>query len=74
MAEQLYYQSDNLPFARKGVVAHSISAGSLHGDYHKPSDEVSRIDMPHMTRIVNGLGEVVREFADRRERPRRTKK
>ena len=74
MAEQLYYQSDNLPFARKGVVAHSISAGSLHRDYHKPSDEVSRIDMPHMTRIVNGLGEVVREFADRRERPRRTKK
>lgn len=71
-AKALFAQSDNLSFARKGIVAHSISAGSLHADYHRPSDEVSRIDVPHMTTVISGLERVVREFADRAERPKWT--
>ncbi len=73
MAEQLYYQSDNYSFATRGVVAHSISAGSIHKDYHRPTDEFKNIDLKHMTAIVNGLAEVVGEFARRQERPRMTK-
>jgi hypothetical protein len=68
-ARQLFAQSDNLSFARMGVVAHSISAGSLHADYHQPSDEVAKLDLPHMTAVIRGLLEVVREFADRDARP-----
>lgn len=69
MSKQLFAASDNYSFVKKGVVAHSLSAGSLHRDYHQPSDEVGKLDLAHMTKIVQGLHEVVREFADREARP-----
>ena len=70
MAERLFGASDNFPFAAAGVVAHSISAGSLHADYHKPGDEADRIDVKHMTAVIGGLAEVVLEFADSPTRPK----
>ena len=51
----LYRQSDNWSFAQKGVIAHSFSAGSLHPDYHQPDDEWDRLEIPHMTRVIQGL-------------------
>lgn len=69
MAADLFTGSDNWSFAKHGIVAHSISAGSLHADYHRPSDEVGKLDIPHMTRIVRGLYGTVREFADRDGKP-----
>ncbi|MBL8729215.1 MAG: M28 family peptidase [Planctomycetes bacterium] len=69
MASQLFAQSDNWSFVRHGIVAHSLSAGSLHADYHRPSDEVDRLDLPHMTRIVGALLPAVRELADRDAAP-----
>lgn len=67
MGRQLFAASDNLSFAKKGIVAHSISAGSLHQDYHKPTDEVSRINLAHMTSVIRGLKAVVLDMADRDE-------
>jgi hypothetical protein len=55
VSEMLYTRSDNYSLAQKGVIAHSFSAGSLHGDYHQPGDEVSKLNLPHMTRIIRGL-------------------
>ena len=55
VSEMLYARSDNYSFVQKGVIAHSFSAGSLHADYHQPTDEVSRLNLPHMTRIIQGL-------------------
>jgi hypothetical protein len=69
MAKQLFAASDNLSFAKKGIVAHSISAGSLHSDYHQPTDEVSRIDVSHMTAVIRALESAVRELADRDAAP-----
>jgi hypothetical protein len=69
MADRLFDRSDNASLARKGVVAHSISAGTPHRDYHQPSDEVDKIDLQHMTAVIAGLAEVVLEFAQRDERP-----
>ena len=69
MAKALFAASDNYSLAQKGVVAHSISAGSLHADYHRPSDEVAKLQLPHMTAVIKGLREVVREFAEREQRP-----
>lgn len=69
MAGQLFSGSDNYSFAKRGIVAHSLSAGSLHADYHRPSDEVGKLDIAHMTKIVRGLHDVVRAFADRDEPP-----
>jgi len=52
---RLYRSSDNWSFAEKGVVAHSFSAGSLHSDYHQPDDEWEKLEIPHMTRVIQGL-------------------
>lgn len=68
-ASMLFRASDNYPLARRGVVAHSISAGSLHRDYHRPSDEVEKLDFGHMTAIVQGLYEVGVELANTERRP-----
>lgn len=69
MADQLFAASDNYPFAEAGVVAHSLSAGSLHSDYHQPSDEVAKLDLPHMTTVLRGLLELTIELGNRDERP-----
>ena len=53
--EMLYTRSDNASFVAKGVIAHSFSAGSLHSDYHQPTDEVAKLNIPHMTKIIQGL-------------------
>lgn len=55
VGEMLYSRSDNYSFVKKGVVAHSFSAGSLHADYHQPSDEWEKLDIPHMTKVIQGL-------------------
>lgn len=52
---RLYRASDNWSLVQRGVVAHSFSAGSLHGDYHQPSDEWEKLDLPHMTRVIEAL-------------------
>lgn len=69
MADGLFTGSDNASLARAGVVAHSISAGTPHLDYHRPSDEVDALDLEHMTAVISGLREVVLEFAQREDRP-----
>jgi len=51
----LYRASDNFSFVDRGVIAHSFSAGSLHGDYHQPSDEWELLNTEHMTRVIKGL-------------------
>jgi hypothetical protein len=69
MHSRLFQASDNWSFAQRGVVAHSVSAGSLHEDYHRPGDEVDKLDVAHMTRIVRGLRELVVELANRDQPP-----
>ena len=54
-SEMLYTRSDNDSFVRAGTIAHSFSAGSLHNDYHQPSDEVALLNIAHMTRVIQGL-------------------
>ena len=53
--DMLYRASDNFPFVSKGVVAHSFSAGSLHEDYHQPGDEWEKLELKHMTKVIQGL-------------------
>ena len=65
MGNQLFWASDNASFVRKGIVAHSVSAGSLHDDYHQPSDEVDKLDVAHMTAVIRGLCDVTKALADR---------
>ena len=55
LSERLFSASDNASFVRKGIPAHSISAGSLHEDYHQPGDEVDKIDIANMTLVIRGI-------------------
>ena len=64
VGEMLYARSDNYPFVQAGVVAHSVSAGSLHEDYHQPTDEVEKLDIKHMTQVIKGLFAGVVHLAD----------
>lgn len=68
-ADRLFEASDNYPFALKGVVAHSISAGELHRDYHGVGDEFEKIDIEHMVGVIEGIREVVLELANRDAKP-----
>jgi hypothetical protein len=68
--EQNFFQrSDNYTLAVKGVVAHTVSSFGLHTDYHRASDEISKIDFPFMTRSLNSLVGPIRWLANSNFRP-----
>ena len=72
VSEMLYKRSDNFPFVRAGVIAHSFSAGSLHSDYHQPSDEWEKLNIPHMVKVIRGLYGGILHVANSDERPTAT--
>ena len=53
-AQRFFERSDNIAFARLGMVAHTWSSFGLHRDYHQPSDDVSVVDFPHMAKLIDG--------------------
>ncbi len=62
--QQFFERSDNIAFARLGIPAHTLSSYGMHTDYHRPSDEVSKIDFQHMARVVEAGARLVRILAD----------
>jgi hypothetical protein len=67
--QNFFQRSDNYNFARRGVVAHTVSSFGLHTDYHRPSDEVSKIDFPFMTSSLNSLVKPIQWLANSKFRP-----
>jgi hypothetical protein len=67
--QNFFMRSDNIQFARRGVVAHTVSSFGLHQEYHQPSDEVRHIDFAHMTDAIRSMLEPVRWLADSTFRP-----
>jgi Zn-dependent M28 family amino/carboxypeptidase len=61
---RFFERSDNIAFARRGIPAHTLSSYNLHRDYHQPSDEVERIDFPHLEQAVDVVARAVRVLAD----------
>jgi len=62
--EQFFMRSDNIAFARAGIPAHTLSTFNLHSDYHRPSDEASRVDFAHMTEVIRAAAAATRLLAD----------
>lgn len=62
--QNFFFRSDNIAFARIGIPAHTLSSFNLHGDYHRPSDEVELVDFAHMAALVEAAIEAVRFLAD----------
>ena len=53
--QSFFTRSDNIQFARRGVIAHTVSSYGLHKDYHQPSDEIRSIDFAHMTDSIRSM-------------------
>ncbi len=63
--EQNFFQrSDNYTLALRGIVAHTVSSFGLHTDYHRVSDDVSKIDFTFMTRSIQSMVKPIRWLAN----------
>ena len=47
----IYTRSDHYSYAVKGIPIAFFFTG-LHVDYHRPSDQVEKIDFPKLTRVA----------------------
>jgi aminopeptidase YwaD len=61
--QNFFMRSDNIQFALRGVVAHTVSSYGMHKAYHQPSDEIGAIDFPHMTDAIRSMLEPIRWLA-----------
>jgi len=64
LEQQFFMRSDNIAFAERGIVAHTLSSYNMHNDYHEPSDDVAHVDFSHMTRLVDVAVRAARLLAD----------
>ena len=62
--QQFFMRSDNIAFARRGIVAHTLSSYNMHTEYHTAADDISHIDFAHMTQLVNVAVRAARLLAD----------
>ena len=67
--ERFFFRSDHFNFARKEVPAIFFFSG-VHADYHRPSDEVEKIDTDKAARIARFVLYTAFEVANAPERPR----
>jgi Zn-dependent M28 family amino/carboxypeptidase len=66
---KFFFRSDNIHFARQGIVAHTVSSYGLHKEYHTPLDDIAHIDFTHMTEAIRSFIEPVRWLANSTFRP-----
>jgi hypothetical protein len=67
--ERYYERSDHYNYAQKGIPVLMLSTG-FHEDYHKVSDESSKIDFEKMARIGALMLDLTSTLANRESRPR----
>lgn len=66
--ERFYFRSDHYNFARQGIPILFFFNG-VHDDYHRPSDQVEKIDFEKASRIVQLVFYLGLEIADNDARP-----
>jgi hypothetical protein len=66
--ERIYYRSDHYNFAKHNVPIVFYFDG-VHADYHKVSDDVSKIDFPLLVKRTQLVFYTGWELANRKERP-----
>ncbi len=67
--QSFFTRSDNIQFARRGVIAHTVSSFGLHKDYHAASDEIRTIDFAHMTDSIRSMLAPIRWLSDSEFKP-----
>lgn len=63
-SQNFFGRSDNAAFARRGIVAHTLSTFNLHKQYHTAWDESDLMDFDHMTHVIASATEAVRHLAN----------
>jgi hypothetical protein len=55
--QNLFFRSDNAPFAMMGIPAHSISTTPIDvdQDYHRVTDEFNSLDIEHTTNTIQAI-------------------
>lgn len=67
-----FMRSDNYPFAKLGIPAHTIMCSDDDEPcYHKPCDDVERIDVENMTKIIQAIAIASRSIVSGKETPKR---
>lgn len=70
--KQLFRRSDNYPFARLGVPAHTImGSDDDESCYHRPCDEINRMDFPNMINIIRAIAFASKEIISGEKTPGR---
>ncbi|MBD0325031.1 MAG: M20/M25/M40 family metallo-hydrolase [Pyrinomonadaceae bacterium] len=67
--ERFFFRSDHYNYAQKGIPIIFYFDG-VHEDYHRPGDEVSKIDFRKMVRVTRTIYATLREIANAPARPR----
>jgi hypothetical protein len=67
--QQFFMRSDNIAFAERGIVAHTLSSYNMHNDYHQLTDDVAHVDFAHMTQLVDVAVRAARLLADSPTKP-----
>ena len=67
--EQIYLRSDHYSYAKRGIPIVFYTTG-LHDDYHKVSDEVSKVDFEKLSRVGELLFRTGQALGNRASRPR----
>jgi hypothetical protein len=62
--ENFFFRSDNITFAKRGIVAHTLSSFNLHSDYHQVTDDITHVDAAHLAAVINATAKTVRLLAD----------
>ncbi|MTI88660.1 MAG: M20/M25/M40 family metallo-hydrolase [Balneolaceae bacterium] len=70
---RLFYWSDNIPFARLGIPAHTISSTPIEvdNDYHTVKDEFSTINIAHVRRTIQAIAGASRGIISAEKTPSR---
>jgi Zn-dependent M28 family amino/carboxypeptidase len=71
--QNFFRRSDNYVLARKGIIAQTVSSYGLHGDYHRPSDDLAHIDFAHMTEAISSMIGPVKWLVNTNFKPQWTK-
>jgi Iap family predicted aminopeptidase len=74
LRKKLFQRSDNYTFAKNGVPAHTImSSDDDDRCYHKPCDEINRINIAHMTQVIGAIALASESLINGKETPTRVK-
>lgn len=67
--QNFFFRSDNIQFARRGVVAHTVSSYGLHKEYHTVDDETRLVDYRHMTDAIRSMVDPIEWLANSKFKP-----